>query len=195
MLETLLILLLVLTVVNLVLAVAARQSSQGAIERSQERTERLVREEFARSRDEMTSRFREFGQTVSSRMADSAASQKAQFDLFAANLAYLTQSNEKRLADMRVTVETGLEKLRQDNSQKLEQMRATVDEKLHATLEQRLGESFRLVSDRLELVHKGLGEPPWPNPRCCSRWQPSRAPAAASHCRTCFRLPPVATRH
>ena len=45
-----------------------------------------------------------------------------------------------------------------DNATKLEEMRRTVDEKLHATLEQRLGESFKLVSDRLEQVHKGLGE-------------------------------------
>ena len=43
------------------------------------------------------------------------------------------------------------------NEKKLEEMRVTVDEKLHSTLEKRLGESFKLVSDRLELVHKGLG--------------------------------------
>jgi DNA recombination protein RmuC len=158
MLETLLIALLVLTLVNLVLTVSSRGGNQDAIEKSQERTERLIREEFARSRDEIAARFSEFGQAVSSRMAESAGAQNSRLDLFAANLAYLTQSNEKRLADMRQTVEAGLEKLRQDNSQKLEQMRATVDEKLHATLEQRLGESFRLVSERLELVHKGLGE-------------------------------------
>ncbi len=59
---------------------------------------------------------------------------------------------------MRATLEQRLEALRGDNAQKLEQMRATVDEKLHATLEQRLGESFKLVSDRLEQVHRGLGE-------------------------------------
>ncbi|MFB3903757.1 MAG: DNA recombination protein RmuC [Acidobacteriota bacterium] len=169
MVEALLIVLVVLMLVNLVVAVASRRGTQDGIEKSQERTERLVREEFARSREqaavaarqareEMAARFSEFGQTVSSRMADSANAQKSQLDLFAANLAYLTESNERRLADMRQTMEAGLEKLRQDNSQKLEQMRATVDEKLHATLEQRLGESFRLVSDRLELVHKGLGE-------------------------------------
>ena len=59
---------------------------------------------------------------------------------------------------MRATVEQRLEVLRSDNAQKLEHIRLTVDEKLHATLEQRLGESFKLVSDRLEQVHKGLGE-------------------------------------
>ena len=56
------------------------------------------------------------------------------------------------------TIERKLSALQLDNNLKLEQMRATVDEKLHATLEQRLGESFKIVSDRLELVHKGLGE-------------------------------------
>jgi DNA recombination protein RmuC len=59
---------------------------------------------------------------------------------------------------LRLTVETRLTAIQADNSAKLEEMRKTVDEKLHATLEQRLGESFKLVSDRLEQVHRGLGE-------------------------------------
>ena len=73
-------------------------------------------------------------------------------------LATLTQSNEQRLEAVRATVEGRLELLRTDNAQKLEQMRTTVDEKLQTTLELRLGESFKMVSDRLEQVHKGLGE-------------------------------------
>jgi DNA recombination protein RmuC len=73
-------------------------------------------------------------------------------------LSSLTQTNEQRLEAVRATLEQRLEILRSDNAQKLEQMRATVDEKLHATLEQRLGESFKQVSERLEQVHKGLGE-------------------------------------
>jgi DNA recombination protein RmuC len=73
-------------------------------------------------------------------------------------LSTLTQSNEARLEAVRATVEQRLELLRSDNAQKLEHIRTTVDEKLHATLEQRLGASFQLVSDRLEQVHKGLGE-------------------------------------
>lgn len=59
---------------------------------------------------------------------------------------------------IRKTVEERFEKLQADNAQKLEMMRATVDEKLHSTLEKRLGESFSLVSERLEKVHQGLGE-------------------------------------
>ena len=63
-----------------------------------------------------------------------------------------------RMEKTRDTVEKRLTLLQEDNSKKLEQMRATVDEKLQSTLEKRLGESFKQVSDRLELVHKGLGE-------------------------------------
>ena len=79
-------------------------------------------------------------------------------DTLAEQLRALAESNERRLADVRQTVEGRLQALQQGNEAKLEQMRATVDEKLHATLEQRLGESFRQVAERLELVHQGLGE-------------------------------------
>ncbi|MCC6868442.1 MAG: DNA recombination protein RmuC [Burkholderiales bacterium] len=77
---------------------------------------------------------------------------------FGEQITTLTHSNEERLDAMRSTVERRLDALRDDNAQRLEQMRTTVDEKLSATLEQRLGESFRLVSERLEQVHRGLGE-------------------------------------
>ncbi len=79
-------------------------------------------------------------------------------DRFSEQLRVLTEANERRMAEVRTTVEERLKDLQSDNSAKLEEMRRTVDEKLHATLEQRLGESFKLVSDRLEAVHKGLGE-------------------------------------
>lgn len=77
---------------------------------------------------------------------------------FGEQITTLTLSNEQRLDAVRTTVERRLDILRDDNAQKLEQMRNTVDEKLSATLEKRLGESFRIVSDRLEQVHRGLGE-------------------------------------
>lgn len=69
-----------------------------------------------------------------------------------------TKLNLDRLDKLRDTVQERLDYLREENSAKLEQMRATVDEKLQGTLEKRLGESFKLVSDRLEKVHQGLGE-------------------------------------
>ncbi len=84
--------------------------------------------------------------------------QSALLDAFAKQFAELTTINERRLESMRQTVETKLSELQADNTTKLEQMRATVDEKLHQTLERRFGESFRLVSQHLEQVQKGLGE-------------------------------------
>ena len=73
-------------------------------------------------------------------------------------LAELTQRNEQRIAEMRATLESQLQKLQADNAAKLEQMRATVDEKLHATLETRLTESFGNVAAMLAQVHQGLGD-------------------------------------
>jgi DNA recombination protein RmuC len=73
-------------------------------------------------------------------------------------LKELTADNEKRLGEVRTTLETKLGAIQQDNATKLEQMRATVDEKLQSTLETRLGQSFKLVSERLEAVQRGLGE-------------------------------------
>jgi DNA recombination protein RmuC len=73
-------------------------------------------------------------------------------------LKALAQANALGLGEVRQAVEARLSLLQQGNEQKLEQMRATVDEKLHATLEQRLGESFKQVAQRLEQVHQGLGE-------------------------------------
>jgi len=73
-------------------------------------------------------------------------------------LAGLTESNAQRMLEVRTTLETKIRDLQLDNGRRLEEMRQTVDEKLHATLETRLTESFRQVSDRLERVHQGLGE-------------------------------------
>jgi len=73
-------------------------------------------------------------------------------------LQLLNDTTERRLTQMRENIEQRLTSIEQKNETKLEQMRQTVDEKLHATLEKRLGESFKQVSDRLEQVHKGLGE-------------------------------------
>ncbi|HWP97835.1 MAG TPA: DNA recombination protein RmuC [Syntrophomonadaceae bacterium] len=108
--------------------------------------------------EETTKQFRELSESLSRRMSEMAAFQVNQLDNFAKQITGLTQSNEQKLEQMRSTVEQRIKDLQNDNAQKLEQMRMVVDEKLHATLERRLGESFKLVSERLELVHKGLGE-------------------------------------
>ena len=74
------------------------------------------------------------------------------------NLAILTNLNETKLENIRKSVEDKLTQIQKDNSDKLEKMRLTVDEKLQSTLEKRLGESFKIVSNNLESVQKGLGE-------------------------------------
>ena len=89
---------------------------------------------------------------------DTAVRQQQFADGLGAQLRELTQRNEQRIGEMRDTLEARLKELQADNAQKLELMRATVDEKLQTTLETRLGESFRLVSERLEQVQRGLGE-------------------------------------
>jgi DNA recombination protein RmuC len=103
------------------------------------------------AREELTRGLMAFSQTLSSQMGSLATVQNSQIE-------QVRKSIDENLSRMRETVEQRLDRLQQDNAAKLEQMRHTVDEKLHATLEQRLSESFRQVSERLELVHKGLGE-------------------------------------
>ena len=131
--------------------------------------ERDIRQDLANTRGEQGSaaaglrtevggaigRFREMTQQ---QLTDMAGLQQRELHGFGEQLGKLTLSNEQRLEGVRVTVEQRLDALRTDNTAKLEQMRATVDEKLQTTLDQRLGASFKLVSDRLEQVHKGLGE-------------------------------------
>lgn len=109
-------------------------------------------------REEQARNARQLSDSIGQRMTEIATLQKHQLDTFSKQLETLTTSSNTRLEHVRATVEQKLHALQQDNSQKLEKMRETVDEKLHSTLEKRLGESFQVVSDRLEMVHKGLGE-------------------------------------
>ena len=97
-------------------------------------------EDARRGREELTVTLTRFGEQQQQRLAE------------------LTADSEKRLGEVRSTLETRLNAMQQDNAAKLEQMRATVDEKLQSTLETRLGHSFKLVSERLEAVQRGLGE-------------------------------------
>jgi DNA recombination protein RmuC len=148
---------------------AGLEQKLDSIEKLLERHERLLRAELAQGREEANAGFRRLreemiggmtvlGDSVSKRMSDIAGLQKNQLELFAAQLKELTSSNEVRLDKLRDSVDARLKLIQEDNALKLEQMRATVDEKLHDTLEKRLGESFKLVSERLELVQRGLGE-------------------------------------
>ncbi len=128
------------------------------LDRGLERLERMFQSELARNREELSGALRLFGESVQKRMVEIATLQKGQLDGFSQQMGSLTASNEQRLDKLRETVELRLKWLQEDNAKKLEQMRATVDEKLHETLEKRLGESFKQVSGQLEQVHKGLGE-------------------------------------
>lgn len=128
------------------------------LEKGLERLERMFQSELGRNREELSGSLRTFGEAVQKRMLEIASLQKGQMDGFTQQLGNLTASNEQRLDKLRETVELRLKWLQEDNAKKLEQMRATVDEKLHETLEKRLGESFKQVSGQLEQVHKGLGE-------------------------------------
>lgn len=124
----------------------------------QDRLEIQMKEEMRQNRDEMRNWSGQFREEVSRELRTMAELQKGQLELFSGQLSNLTQSNEQRLERLRETVEERLRLLQEENTRKLDQMRELVDKELHATLEKRLGESFKLVSERLEQVHKGLGE-------------------------------------
>ncbi|RJP96278.1 MAG: DNA recombination protein RmuC [Desulfobacteraceae bacterium] len=109
-------------------------------------------------REEVVSTLKSISETTGKTMAELAHLQKVQLEAMSIAIGKLSDSNEKKLEAVRVTVEEKLQSLQADNAKQLEQMRQTVDEKLQGTLEKRLGESFKQVSERLELVHKGLGE-------------------------------------
>lgn len=122
-----------------------------ALLRTIEQNERQLRDELARTRQEQTLASGQQREELANALTRQQQAVQSQ-------LAELTRMTESRLESLRETVERKLSAMQADNQAKLEQMRLTVDEKLHATLEQRLGESFKLVGERLDQVHKGLGE-------------------------------------
>jgi DNA recombination protein RmuC len=116
------------------------------------------RELAQEGRVEMGNNLNSFGNSLLKRMHESSVMQKSQLEIFSQQLMELTKQNSTKLELIRNTVEQRLTELQKDNNQKLEKMRETVDEKLQSTLEKRLAQSFQSVSERLEQVHKGLGE-------------------------------------
>jgi DNA recombination protein RmuC len=149
-----------------------------------ERQGRELRDEVARSaaatRSELATALSLFQQSLLAQHGETARTQNEQIDSFSRQLATMQQhlaeslthataahveqsrlardSLDQRMSEVKTAVEARLAAIQGDNEKKLEQIRATVDEKLHATLEQRLGESFRQVAERLEQVHRGIGE-------------------------------------
>ena len=142
-----------------------------------DKVERELRREISdsarSSRQELGATLAAFQQALLRQSAETVRTQNAQFDAFSQQLGLLqsrlsdtlatqlqsvSEANARRMGEVRETLEKQLAQLQQSNAAKLDEMRHTVDEKLQATLETRLGQSFKQVADRLEQVHKGLGE-------------------------------------
>ena len=122
--------------------------------------------EFNDVRKELSTMFmqtrEELSKTIGFQIAETSKLQQLQLsnmtNINETKLDNTRKNMEEKLENIRKTVEERLQLIQKDNTDKLEQMRVTVDEKLHDTLEKRLGESFKIVNDRLESVYKGLGE-------------------------------------
>ena len=155
----------------------AAQQLSAELQAGHERLARELRQEIgdsARStRLELTQNLATFQQSLVQQSAEATRTQNTQIDAFGQQLALLqkslsdtlaqrlealSESNARRMSEVRATLEAQLAQLQQTNITKLDEMRATVDEKLQTTLHARLGESFKQVAERLEQVHKGLGE-------------------------------------
>jgi DNA recombination protein RmuC len=144
-------------------------SKLDVLQNLQERTDRSVRDEIVKfraeiqaqahqERAELSGSLKSFGDSVQKSMAEIAGLQRCQLEGFAAQLALLTTMNEQKMEAVRLIVDEKLKQIQEDNTRQLDRMRETVDEKLQSTLEKRLGESFKQVSERLEQVHQGLGD-------------------------------------
>jgi len=151
---------LVLVVVTLIVLLTRRSGAGDTsallprmdnLDKGQERAERVVREEVARNRDELATRLQGFNDSVLKQLAEQANIQNNRLDT-------LARSTEQKLDALQQKVDGKLGQIQQENSTRLEEMRKTVDEKLQGTLEKRLGESFKLVTEQLKQVHQGLGE-------------------------------------
>ena len=158
-------LLLAITALNAVLLVALlARSARGARGRADPLRDelRMGREEAGRaareSRDELTRGLASANDTLAATLKSMGEVQRAQLDGMSRSLKELSESNQASLDRIRTTMDSRVRELQDGNETKLEEMRKTVDEKLQTTLEKRLGESFKLVSDQLESVQKGLGE-------------------------------------
>ena len=146
---------------------------QAANERLERELRNAISESARGGRQELIQTLGTFQQSLVQQSAEATRTQNSQMDAFAQQLSLLqktlsdtlslqvqqlSETNARRLTEMRGTLETQLAQLQLNNAAKLDEMRQTVDEKLQTTLQARLGESFKQVADRLEQVHKGLGE-------------------------------------
>ena len=151
----------------------AQQQASQRLDRLETELRREMADNASTSRQETLQMLASFQASLNRQSAEAMRSQNTQLDALAGQLVQLrgslgdtltrqlhdlSESNARRLAEIRTTLDAQLAQLQHSNAAKLDEMRVTVDEKLHSTLQARLGESFRQVADRLEQVHKGLGE-------------------------------------
>lgn len=123
---------------------------------------KILSDEFLKTRQELATSLMQTRQEISNKITENSNTQQLQLtnltNLNETKLENNRKNMEDKLENIRKTVELSLSSIQKDNNDKLEKMRMTVDEKLQGTLEKRLGESFKIVNDRLESVYKGLGE-------------------------------------
>ena len=179
----LLIILIILLTVNLIVTLVKKikldfdiewnfnetKNSLIKFDSSLERTDKSMKEEFQRNREESSSLsknqreelsksldgFKEGFETNTKRLNDLL---KDRFDAFSKQQTEINQESEKRIKEVKETVENQLKEIREDNTKQLNEVRKTVDEKLQKTLNERLTQSFETVGKQLKSVQEGLGE-------------------------------------
>ncbi|MBT3429199.1 MAG: DNA recombination protein RmuC [Proteobacteria bacterium] len=161
--DLLLVLVIALAVTNLALLVRLMgRASSNSAEQAMRSELRDGREEAAKRshelREEVSGSLDKTAQTLTATVGQLGNVQKQQLESVTAQVQALVETNQQRLEGLRATISEQLGEMREANEKKLEEMRRTVDEKLQGTLEKRLGESFKLVREQLDAVHKGLGE-------------------------------------
>ena len=155
----------VLIVIGVILIyLNVRRSSDGKedvaadLAKATKEIQRAMRDESKENRAELAQSIQRFSHDVNEQVSNLSETQNKNFRVFSEQLAKMSDRNDEKMEAVRKTIEQRLEGMQKDNTVQLEKMRMTVDEKLHETLEKRLSESFKQVSERLEIVHKGLGE-------------------------------------
>ncbi|MDA3953136.1 MAG: DNA recombination protein RmuC [Bacteroidales bacterium] len=181
MIEILLVALIILVIVNIIIGFKKKisidikpqlreiEASILKFDSTLERTEKSIKDEFQRNRketneisktnrDELATTLNAFGEQFSKNVKDLNDLLREKFGDFNKQQTDINKQATENIKGVESTIAKHLKAIREDNTQQLNEMRKTVDEKLQTTLEKRLGESFKQVSDRLEQVHKGLGE-------------------------------------
>ena len=156
------ILLAISTLLLIIVLIKLKANGSRGVEQAVREELRFGREESAQAarnlREEVSAGQKLSMDTMVRTIGEMSKSQKDQLESIARLIQELTESNRTGIEKLRSTIDAQLKHLQESNEKKLDQMRETVDEKLQSTLEKRLGESFKLVSERLEAVQHGLGE-------------------------------------